>query len=580
MSNDIEKRAKILIVDDEQLVRDVLCEIFISDYDCFTANSGEDALALLENEKFNLVISDIDLGKMNGIQIIPHIHNLSPDTVVVMISGKQTIESAIEAMRVGAFDYIKKPFDIEHVEMSVRRAVDHHHLLAAKRLYENHLEEEIRRRTAELNYLSYHDALTDLPNRILFEDRLFQAFVNAQHHRKNLAVLFLSLDRFKNIHDTFGHTHGFRVLQEVAERLKKAVGEGETVARFEGDEFALLLTQIGAMTDVIEIVQKVNYELNKPFIIDNREIFITASIGISLYPEDGKETQTLLRNAGSALSRAKEQGGSNYQFYISDMNQSALKRLELESNLRRALERNEFEVYYQPKVNINTRKIVGLEALIRWRHPELGLISPMEFIPSAEETGLILPIGEWILSTACRQLKAWQMEGLPSINLSVNISPVQFQLANLSETVINIVHEAGLNPKFLDLEVTESSVMRNPESAIESLKKLKEAGIKISIDDFGTGYSSLVYLKKLPIDVLKIDKSFVQDLATNPDDAALVMTIITLAHNLRLTVVAEGVETEEQLNLLHLLRCDEWQGYLFSKPLPSVELRNLLIKNL
>jgi diguanylate cyclase (GGDEF)-like protein len=580
MANSTNRQAHILIIDDDPGVRGVLQGMLSEHYECTAVGSAEDALSILSAEKFDLVLSDINMGGMSGLEMIPQVLASAPDTVVMMISGEQTIESAIEAMRVGAFDYVGKPFDLQHVRAAVRRALEHHSLLEAKRLYENHLEELVRQRTAELNHLAYHDALTDLPNRILFEDRLTQALALSQRNRQTLGVLFLSLDRFKKVNDTLGHAQGYRLLKEVAGRLVRCVREGETVARFEGDEFAVLLPQINGTEDVIEITQQIREALKLPFTIDGQEIFVATSIGISLYADDGEDAPTLLKNAGAALYRAKEQGGDNYQFYTADMNAKALKRLALENSLRRALERREFVVYYQPQVEINTRQVVGMEALVRWQHPEMGLVCPAEFIPLAEDTGLITPIGEWVLRTACAQSRTWQDEGLAPLRVAVNLSARQFQQQDLSDMVVRILQETGLDSHDLELELTESSIMKNAESAVSTLRELKAMGVQITVDDFGTGYSSLGYLKRLPIDTLKIDQSFVRDVTTDPDDAALVMAMITLAHNLRLKVVAEGVETEEQLRFLHLLRCDEGQGYLFGKPVAADAFRQLLLKGL
>jgi polar amino acid transport system substrate-binding protein len=414
-----------------------------------------------------------------------------------------------------------------------------------------------------------------LPNRILFEDRLSTALVSARHNQQILAVVFFSFDQFKKIYNTLGNLPGLQLLQEVAERLKIHIPRDTTVARFEADEFALLLTQIENVEDIIEFISNINLALKSPIVVESREVFITASIGISVFPNDGMDTQTLLNNASVALSRVKEQGGNNYEFYATGMNAKAIERLEMENKLRRAVEHQEFEVYYQPKVNINTKKIVGMEALIRWQHPEFGIILPSDFISLAEETGIIIPIGEWILRAACIQNKIWIDAGF-NLEVSVNLSARQFQQPNLLQVITEILEETDFPPELLNLEVTESSIMKNADSAISMLTEIKKKGIKISIDDFGTGYSSLGYLKSLPIDTLKIDKSFVNDVTTNQDDAALVMAIITLAHNLRLKVIAEGVETEEQFRFLHLLRCDECQGYLFSKPVPSDDFKNLL----
>ncbi|HRH44616.1 MAG TPA: EAL domain-containing protein [Pyrinomonadaceae bacterium] len=574
-----DNQIRILIVDDERLIRNILSEILSEKYSCTTANSGEEALKLLQKKEFNLVLSDIEMSGMSGIELISHVHKVSPETVVVMISGSQDIESAIGSLRVGAFDYIKKPFDLDHIEIAIDRAINHHLLLVAKHQYETQLEELVKKRTEELNYLSYHDVLTDLPNRSLFEDRLSQALSQANFTHQKLAILLLSLNRFKDIYDALGQTLGNQLLQDVAKQLKNYLLKGVTIAKFEGDEFAILLTQINNTEEIVEFTNNLKETLNLPFVIEKNEIFITFNLGISLFPTDGNDAQTLLKNAGVALSRSKEEGRNNYQFYTTDMNILAVKRLEMEISLRRALERNEFEVYYQPKLCTKTRKIVGMEALVRWHHPTLGFISPAEFIPLAEETGLILPLGEWVLRTACNQIKLWNEEGHPLLKVSVNLSAYQFQQQNLLETITKIIEETRIEPNYLELEMTESSIMKNETCAVTILHQLKEAGIKISIDDFGTGYSSLSHLKKLPLDVLKIDKSFVQDMTVSPDDASLVMTIITLAHNLGLKVIAEGVETEEQLRFLHLLRCDEWQGFLYSKPVPADVFEELLDDN-
>lgn len=556
----------VLIVDDEPLVRNLLKEIFNEKYICITVNSGEEALKILQIEKFDLVLTDINLGGLSGIDLIPYIHDSSPDTVIMMISGERTIESAIQAMRIGAFDYIGKPLDLDHIEVAVERALEHHSLLVAKRLHETQLEKLVKQRTEELIYLSYHDALTNLPNSILFEDRLSQAIVQANRNRHSIAMVYLSIDRFDQVYDTLGHKLGYELLKEVAGRLKGTVREDYTIAKFEGSEFALLLSQINGTEDVIDVTNDIYKALEHPFFIDEKEIFVSFSIGISFFPDDAKSEQKLLKNASAALARAKEQGGNNYQFYTSGMNAAALKRLTLENNLRRAIEREEFELHYQPKLNVMTGDIVGMEALIRWRSQDLGLVSPADFIPLAEETGLIVPIGEWVLWSACAQLKKWNEKGFTPGVLSVNLSVRQFEQQDLLEVVSRVIEKTGIQPESLEFELTESSLMRNPDHSIKTLESLKNLGIKLSVDDFGTGYSSLSYLKRLPIDILKIDQSFVQDVTNNPDDVELVQAITSLAHNLHLKVIAEGVETEEQLNFLKSIKCDEWQGYYCSKP--------------
>lgn len=567
--------SNILIVDDEPSVRDLLFAILSEKYTCTGAASAEQALSFLEHETFDLVISDINMGGMSGIELISRAVASSPDTVVMMISGNQTIDSPIEAIRSGAFDYLRKPFDIDQVEIAVDRAITHAELLVSKRKHEDNLEQLVAERTGRLNFLAYNDPLTRLPNRASFEEKLSR-ILSERRPESRVAVFFVSLDRFKGLRDTLGHTTSDRLLKEVADRLDGLTSKDVSTARFGGDEFILLLTNKTA-DEISSFADVVSKAFEASFSVGEYNIFISISIGISQTPDGGDDAQTLLRNAGAALSHARNQGGSKHQFYTSGIHEKAVKRLALENDLRKALKLNEFELYYQPKIDINTEQVVGMEALIRWNHPDFGLIPPMDFIPLAEETGFILPLGEWILRTACTQTKIWHDKGF-ELNVAVNISAAQFQQKDLARKIAAIVHESGLEPQFLNLEITESSIMNDTIDAIEVLQKLRKMGMTISIDDFGTGHSSLQYLKHLPMDVLKIDKSFVDDVTTNPDDAAIVMAIVTLAHSLRLKVVAEGVETEEQLNFLQLLTCDEWQGYLFSKPVQTEAFERLLVK--
>jgi len=567
---------KILIIDDDDQIRRLLLDIFNDGYDCREVSSAEEALLILAQENFDLVISDINMGGMSGLELVPQVHSISADSVVLMISGQSNIETAIEALRAGAFDYVMKPLDIRHVEAAVERALKQSSLLKEKRRYKDQLEKLLRERTAEVNRLAYYDTLTGLPNRTLFKDRLEQAVAVSLRSGKLIGILFIALDQLKKVNDTLGHLPGDQLMKQVAGRLRSCVTEGDTVARFGGDEFAVMLTRIDGAKDIIEIIGALRAALGPPFDLDGQELFVTTSVGVSLFPLDGREGQSLLKNASSALYRAKKSGGDNYKFYTEDMNSRASKQLALETSLRHAIDNEEFVLHYQPRLAVDSLKITGVEALVRWQHPQLGLLSPAEFISLAEDNGLILPIGEWVLRTACRQNREWQEKGFAPMRVGVNVSARQFHQQHLAEIVLNILDETGLAPAFLDLELTESSIMSNAQATIDVLTRLKAMDVTISIDDFGTGFSSLSYLKRLPIDALKIDQSFVRDVTTDPDDAALVMTIVTLAHNLRLNVVAEGVETEEQLRFLHLLRCDEVQGYLFSKPLPAEGLEQLL----
>jgi diguanylate cyclase (GGDEF)-like protein/PAS domain S-box-containing protein len=435
-----------------------------------------------------------------------------------------------------------------------------------------------RQTQEKLNHLAYHDALTDLPNQVLFKDRLKQAIALSRRNDQMQAVLLLNLDRFKTINDSLGYTAGDRLLQSVAQRLSSCVRESDTVARFGGDEFAVLLTQIPRAQDAANVASAIKNALDQAFLFEDQEIFVSSSIGISLYPHDGRDTAALLKNAGAALDRAKNLGGNVYQFYTAGGTTRALKQLVLESNLRPGLERSEFVVYYQPQVDIRGFHLVGMEALVRWQHPSLGLLYPNEFIPLAEESGLIIALGDFVMRTACAQNMAWQDAGLMPLRLSVNFSARQFQQQSFIADVGHILKETNLDPRWLELELTESSIMKDPEAAIEKLHELKLMGIKVAVDDFGTGYSSLNYLKRFPIDTLKIDRSFVSDVCKDPHDTAIVRAIINLGHALDLTVVAEGVETKEQLQYLSALECDVLQGFLFSKALPAATFEELLVE--
>ena len=418
----------------------------------------------------------------------------------------------------------------------------------------------------EVHHLAYHDALTGLPNRPLFMDHLILALAQAARGKQQLAVFFLDLDRFKDINDSLGHTSGDVLLKAVSDRIRGCVREGDTVSRFGGDEFTLLIPRIDNVEDAAKIAQKIHETLKIPFVVADRELFVSTSIGIAIFPVDGHDPETLVRNADTAMYRAKDAGRDNYQLYAPAMNAQALERLALENSLRRAIEHDELVLFYQPIVDPETRTTVGHEALIRWQHPERGLLSPAHFISAAEASGLIVPIGSWVLRTACKQARAWQKRFDSSLYVSVNLSARQFQQPTLVDEIAHALEDSGLRPESLELEITESNAMQNAENTIYTLRELKALGVRIAMDDFGTGYSSLNYLKRFPIDTLKLDRSFVKDVVTDESDAAIVSAVILMAHSLKLRVVAEGVETEEQLTFLEQHSCDRIQGYLFSAP--------------
>jgi diguanylate cyclase (GGDEF)-like protein/PAS domain S-box-containing protein len=434
----------------------------------------------------------------------------------------------------------------------------------------------IRESEATLEHLAHHDSLTGLPNRLLFTSRVEHALKRAQRDGQSVALLFVDLDHFKNINDSLGHPVGDLLLVQAAERLLAVVRDEDTVARLGGDEFTLLLEGLRDARGVAHIAAKIVEVFNEPFNVDGHELHVGVSIGISLSPADGEDFPILLRNADAAMYHAKARGRNGYQFYTAELTASALERMSLENNLRQALKLDQFEVYYQPQVDLSSGRVIGAEALLRWNHPEMGLVGPDRFIPVAEDTGLIIPIGGWVLQAACRQLRQWQHDGLPLKRVSVNLSGQQLQRGDLVATVREALAESGLAAQSLELEITEGFIMQQAEKAIEVLDQLRALGVTLSIDDFGTGYSSLAYLKRLPIDTLKIDKSFVRDIPHDLNDEAIARAIIALATSLQLGVIAEGIETAEQHTFLLNQGCGQGQGYLFSPPVPAAQFVSYL----
>lgn len=433
-------------------------------------------------------------------------------------------------------------------------------------------EDITARRESEqrLVYLAHYDGLTNLPNRLLFYDRLGHAISLAKREQWIVGVMFIDVDRFKDVNDTLGHAVGDRLLQKVSERLIKSVRSDDTVGRLGGDEFAVVLSKLATGQDAEAVAQKILRSFDDPFALDSgTEVYVTGSIGITLYPIDSMDRDSLLKNADLAMYHAKEEGRNTYERYSPEMDSRNAGRLDMQAMLRRALEREEFTLYYQPKVDVQSKRVIGVEALIRWNSPELGFVSPEDFIPIAEEVGLIVPIGEWVLRTACTQNRAWQNEGHAPLVMSVNLSARQFREKNLVDKIMDILIETRLEARYLDLEITESLIMNHADSTIILLERLHELGVGLSIDDFGTGYSSLAYLKRFPVQSLKIDQSFVRDLTTDADDAAIVTAVVAMARSLKLKVIAEGVETKEQLDFLATLQCDEYQGYYFGRPVPA-----------
>lgn len=447
---------------------------------------------------------------------------------------------------------------------------------------------EHRRTEEQVRYLAYFDSLTGLPNRLFFRELLDKAVSLAKQHERLLAILFLDLDDFKRINDTLGHDIGDELLQAIGTRLMKSIRASDcitrtdenvvhaTLSRLGGDEFILLLTEIADVQDAGLVARRLLDIISEPYILKGHSVIITSSIGISLYPFDGDDSKNLLKNADLAMYHAKEKGKNNFRYYSESMKTSAFERLKLEEELNTALQNDQFSIHYQASLDARSRKIIGSEALIRWQHPEKALISPSGFIPTAEDTGQIVSIDEWVLRRACLQNKTWQKSGLEPIVVAVNLSTAHFENQKLIEMVKQALHDAQLDPKYLQLEITESKIMKNPVSAIASLNELKEMGIRIALDDFGTGHSSLSYLRQIPLDYVKIDRSFVGSIETSPHDTTIIKSIIALAHSLNFRVIAEGVETEQQMNFLCEHACDQVQGFLFSRPVPAEEFSHIL----
>ncbi len=729
-------KIKILSIEDDSEVRTVIVEYLTSKgYVTLEAEDGEAGLSLFAEESPDLVLLDLRLPGIDGLEVLSQISKDAPEIPVIIVSGKETIKDASDCLKSGAWDYITKPlFDLQVLDIAVHNVLERAKLKHEKDKFQQNLEEELQKETSDLllrslelekaynklnreleerrraeraiqqehtfiqtildgihdpariispdfgviimnqaalvllpskqsnlkeltcyqayrqsdkpcsgedhpcvlkkvleagkvvsvqhkeiiegegervyeieasplwnadgtlhgvlevirnitenlsieeqlrehrerlYHLVHHDALTNLPNRMLLQDRLSRMMTKALRHKNYVAVIFLDLDRFKKINETLGHDIGDKLLREVANRLELCVRKSDTVARLGGDEFAVLLDDLQDVKFVAVVARKILQALSKPILIQDYELYATSSIGISLFPDDSEDVDGLLRCADTALYRAKDAGKNNYQYYTADMNTRAFEFLLMEAGLRKALDNDELVVFYQPLISLENNKLIGMEALIRWMHPEKGMISPGDFIPLAEETGLIEPIGEWVLRAACIQNKEWQDAGYPPVRVSVNMSARQFNKKNIIEIISQILQETGLSPEYLGLEITESVIMQDVKSTIAKLKQMQKMGISLSIDDFGTGYSSLSYLKLFPIDNLKIDRSFVFNITSDSIDAAIAASVILLAHSMNLKVVAEGVETEEQLEVLRRQGCDYVQGFLFSRPLAA-----------
>ncbi|MGE5491464.1 MAG: EAL domain-containing protein [Actinomycetota bacterium] len=493
------------------------------------------------------------------------------EAILVAISGERCWETERQSQREDGSIYWER---IHLAAVQDESGFAAHLLLSREDITERHDQQE------KIAYQAHYDTLTGLPNRVLAHDRLLHTMGHSRRNGTRAAAMYIDLDNFKQVNDTLGHNAGDALLQQAAARLQAAMRDEDTVARLGGDEFLIVLNGLAHGDDTSNIAEKIVSAFAAPFQVEDRELVTSPSIGIAIYPDDGTDATELLRNADLAMYEAKEAGRNTYRFFDRKMNADAVERMNLLGKLRGAAERGELVLHYQPQVDLHTGAVVGAEALLRWYHPELGLVPPGRFIPIAEDSGLIVPIGTWVLQEACRQAVAWQRAGLPPVVVAVNLSAVQFRTPEIYDTVVSALEESGLDARWLELEITESILIRDTESVLEKATRLKELGLKLSIDDFGTGYSSLSYLKRFPVDKLKVDRSFVRDMATDPEDAALVQAIVQMAKTLGLKTIAEGVETQAVLDHLRLSHCDEVQGFFFGRPMPAEDFETYLFKRI
>jgi diguanylate cyclase (GGDEF)-like protein len=518
---------------------------------------GAAALAVKDarDNTYDAVILHLDRPDDHNPKTIRALNELLCEIPLLICGDSDDEDAAVRTLTLGAQDYVvMESTDAKTLIRSIRFAI------------------ERKRMERKLHSLVHYDSLTGLPNRQLLLDRLTQAIAQATRQETLVGLLLLDLDRFKLVNDTLGHEFGDKLLTEVSQRVNDCIRDSDTLARLGGDEFVVVLNGINGAQDAAKVAKKIIDRLSKPIVIEGHEVFATTSIGISLFPNDGMDKNALITNADLAMYRAKEEGRNHFQFYTYGMNATTVEKLTLENDLRRAIERDELLLHFQPQIRLPDRRIVGVEALVRWQHPELGLIPPARFIPIAEETGLIVPIGQWVLRQSCAQAKAWLDSGLPPVVVSVNMSSRQFHQEDMLATVTDALEESGLSADQLALEITESSLMLKPDDAVATLCLLHNMGVGIAIDDFGTGYSSLGHLKRFPLQSLKIDRSFINEVTENPEDAAIVRAILAMAHSLKLKVVAEGVELEKQLEFLDDAGCDEIQGFFISKPVLADEI--------
>ncbi|NEQ80970.1 MAG: EAL domain-containing protein [Moorea sp. SIO2I5] len=564
---------KILVIEDEPIIRKNLLTLLRAEgFETISSDNGSSGVTLAQNQQPDLIICDIIIPQLDGYGVLKTLqqHPITAAIPFIFLSSKADWSDWRMGMRLGADDYLIKPVKRQELLDAIATRLQ-------KRVYQtkcHHLE--LKKVQAQLDYLLRYDQVTNLPNRLLLEERFNQLLIQRQGRYRRLPVLSLSFDQLNQINNILGPVSGDLLLQAVAKRLLGRVGPLDTVAQLGIDQFVILLATTINQTEIGLMAETLIDALSLPFTIGEYEIVLTPKIGIACFGRDALDLNTLITHANRARENAGQKGQKAYEFYIASIGDKSQEALWLELKLRQALQKDELQVHYQPKVNLRTREIEGAEALIRWYHPELGAISPAKFIPLAEKTGLIVPLGEWVLRKACTQAKLWQTQGLSRVQIAVNLSGHQFNQPNLSDSIVAILEETELEARYLQLELTESTLMENPDHAIATLKELKSFGIQISIDDFGTGYSSLSYLRLFPFDILKIDRSFVCQLTEDVKNEAITTAILQMAHSLDLKVVAEGVETASQLAFLCGHKCDEIQGYCFSPPLSAPTFTELL----
>ncbi|MGV3488232.1 MAG: EAL domain-containing protein [Tuberibacillus sp.] len=563
-----EGKVNILLVDDHPENLLALEAIIDSDdYNLIKALSGEEALKYLLKYDFAAILLDVQMPGMDGFgtaKIIKARKKTKNIPILFITANNLDSEHIFMGYSVGAIDYILKPFNPMILKSKIDGFVDLYRM--KQKLVQQ--SNELAQKNVEIEHMANHDGLTGLPNRRMFKERLIQNLQHAKKHNKSLGIMNLNVDRFKFINDSLGHAIGDQLLQEIGNRLKNSVRPEDIVARIGGDEFAIMLPDTDRES-ALEVAETILSSFTSPFTIDNYELFITTCIGLSVFPFDGEDSNTLFKNADTALRRGKEQGKNRFNVYHSGMNLHSYRSFLMQTDLRNAVEKDELSLVYQPRVNLETGRVTSCEALLRWEHPSWGTIPPMEFIPIAEETGLIVDIGKWVLKTVCNQINNWKSKGIPPVRVAINFSPQQFLQKDLVEHIESIITEEHIYPDLLEIEITETVLLDNKEIVTQTLNNLRKMGIKISLDDFGTGYSSLNYLRLYPVDTIKIDKSFVQDISKGVlGSKAIIQTIAELGTHLQKSVIVEGVETQEQLSFIQTIQCQEVQGYIFSKPVP------------